>query len=236
MPEGVTSIGWGAFAECQGLTNITIPNSVTSIDKEAFFNCNNLTFVKVENALPAEIYDNTFTNRSNAVLLVPAGSIASYQAADYWRDFKKIVDYIAEGDVNVDDGIDVLDVVDIARFVVGNPATIFVEMLADINADGSVNLGDAVVLVNEIAGDQNFVKAWADPSNFAKNDAISLTGSGGCLSLNLENERSYTAFQFDLFVPEDVDVTAMLLNAERKQGHQLLYNKVENGHYRVAVL
>lgn len=124
MPEGVTSIGWGAFAECQGLTNITIPNSVTSIDKEAFFNCNNLTFVKVENALPAEIYDNTFTNRSNAVLLVPAGSIASYQAADYWRDFKKIVDYIAEGDVNVDDGIDVLDVVDIARFVVGNPATI----------------------------------------------------------------------------------------------------------------
>ena len=28
----------------------------------------------------------------------------------------------------------------------------------------------------------------------------------------------------------------MLLNAQRKQKHQLLYNKVEEGHYRVAAL
>jgi PKD repeat protein len=36
VPDTVTSVGAGAFAECGGLTGITIPNSVTSIGDEAF--------------------------------------------------------------------------------------------------------------------------------------------------------------------------------------------------------
>ena len=39
IPEGVTSIGYGAFFECSGLTSITIPNSVTSIGDGAFYGC-----------------------------------------------------------------------------------------------------------------------------------------------------------------------------------------------------
>ena len=140
------------------------------------------------------------------------------------------------GDVNTDSEVDLLDVVDIARFVVGTPAETFMVNLADLNKDNVVNLGDAVVLVNEIAGDQNFVKAWHAPCRVTANDMLRLTERSGNLSLNLQNELSYTAFQFDLYVPEDADVTQMMLNAERKQGHQLLYNKVENGHYRVAAL
>ena len=136
----------------------------------------------------------------------------------------------------IDEEVDVLDVVDIARFVVGTPANAFVEVLADINADGAVNIGDAVVLVNDIAGDQNFVKERRAQSNFATNDVLSLTAHDGNLSLNLDNNRDYTAFQFDLYVPENVDVSQMMLNAERKQGHQLIYNKVEECHYRVAAL
>ena len=140
------------------------------------------------------------------------------------------------GDVNTDSEVDLLDVVDIARFVVGTPAETFMVNLADLNEDNVVNLGDAVVLVNEIAGDQNFVKAWHAPNRVTANDMLSLTEHNGTLSLNLENERYYTAFQFNLYVPENTDVTQMMLNAERKQGHQLLYNKVEDGHYRVAAL
>ena len=39
IPEGVTSIGDGAFSDCSRLTSVTIPNSVTSIGDEAFCNC-----------------------------------------------------------------------------------------------------------------------------------------------------------------------------------------------------
>ncbi len=141
------------------------------------------------------------------------------------------------GDVNTDEGVDVVDVVDIARYVVATPSTQFREKLADLNNDNTVNLGDAVVLINHIAGDQNFVKArFAPARSVERNDVLSLTQSSNSLALNLSNGRGYTAFQFDLYVSDDAIVNQMMLSAERGQGHQLLYNKVKTGHYRVAVL
>ena len=258
IPNSVTNIGDGAFSGCSSLTTITIPNSVTSIGEYTFFDCTSLTtvsigssvisiskwafhdcrklnFVKVERETPIEIDEGSFRYRTNAILQIPLGSKTAYEAANYWKEFKQIVEYI-EGDVNVDELVNVVDVVDIARFVVGIPANTFVEILADINKDGSVNIGDAVTLVNDIAGDQNFVKAWNAPGCYTANDLLSLTEHGDCLLLNLDNERSYTAFQFDLYVPEDADVNKMMLDAARKQRHQLLYNKVGEGHYRVAAL
>ena len=237
IPENVTKIGSFAFYKCSGLTSITIPSSVTSIDVNfSFAGCSGLTNVKVDLETPLSISSSTFSNRANATLVVPIGSKAAYESADYWKEFKRIVEDIY-GDVNGDEDVDVVDVVDIARFVVGTPAETFVEILADINYDGSVNIGDAVTLVNEIAGDQNFVKAKRAPSKTAESeDALSLTQTDEGLALVLANQRDYTAFQFDLFVPEGTDVARMLLNAQRKQKHQLLYNKVEEGHYRVAAL
>ena len=42
IPNTVTSIGYSAFSDCNGLTSITIPESVLSIGKYAFENCENL--------------------------------------------------------------------------------------------------------------------------------------------------------------------------------------------------
>ena len=46
----------------------------------------------------------------------------------------------------------------------------------------------------------------------------------------------YVAFQFDLMLPADVDVMQAVLNSVRKQKHQLLCNKVGEGHYCVVAL
>ena len=139
------------------------------------------------------------------------------------------------GDVNTDEEVDVVDVVDIARFVVATPSEKFREKLADLNSDETVNLGDAVTLVNFIVGDQNFVKPMFAPANYMESiDALRLTRNGKAISLDMPNSRDYTAFQFDLYLSEDADVAQIMLNTQRKQKHQLLYNKVEDGHYRVA--
>ena len=51
--NGVTSISWGAFMGCTGLTSVTIPNSVTSIGDGAFRNCTGLTSVTIPDSVTA---------------------------------------------------------------------------------------------------------------------------------------------------------------------------------------
>ena len=47
IPEGVTSIGNGAFLNCSSLTSITIPEGVTSIGDNAFEYCSSLTSITI---------------------------------------------------------------------------------------------------------------------------------------------------------------------------------------------
>ena len=51
IPNSVTSIGYGAFYGCSGLTSATIPNSVTSIGEGAFWDCSGLTSVTIGNSV-----------------------------------------------------------------------------------------------------------------------------------------------------------------------------------------
>ena len=51
IPNGVTSIGSGAFSGCSGLTSITIPASVTSIGSGAFYGCSGLTSITIPNGV-----------------------------------------------------------------------------------------------------------------------------------------------------------------------------------------
>ena len=51
LPDGLTSIGRGAFYGCSSLTSVTIPNSVTSIGEYAFLGCSSLTSVTIGNSV-----------------------------------------------------------------------------------------------------------------------------------------------------------------------------------------
>ncbi len=90
IPNSVTNIGSYAFYRCIGLASITIPNSVTNIGSYAFGDCSDLTSVTIKKETPLSINSNTFSNRTNATLYVPAGSKAAYEAANYWKEFKEI--------------------------------------------------------------------------------------------------------------------------------------------------
>ncbi len=93
IPNSVTSIGRSAFYYCTSLTSVEIPNSVTSIDNFAFYCCNALTTVIVNWIEPISLLgDDTFSNSANATLYVPKGCKAAYKAANFWKEFGKIVE------------------------------------------------------------------------------------------------------------------------------------------------
>ena len=143
------------------------------------------------------------------------------------------------GDVNTDEEVDVVDVVDIARFVVATPSVSFREKLADLNFDNTVNIADAVTLVNHIAGDQNFSREMASSRQSYDYDLCLLqllSTQENAHSLCLEGDADFTAFQFEVELPEYMDITAIRISGQRMDGHQLLYNKVADNLYRVAVL
>ncbi len=143
------------------------------------------------------------------------------------------------GDVNADTEVDVVDVVDIARYVVATPSAKFQVKLADLNADNTVNIADAVTLVSHIAGNQNFVKAKSPSRQSYNYDQcqLQLLSSGtNALSLSLNGDADFTAFQFEVTVPDNMDISAIRINGMRKDGHQLLFNKVSENCYRVVAL
>ena len=61
----------------------------------------------MRNPVPVNITQYTFSNSVNAKLYVPIGSKGTYEAADYWKDFKEIVEMEA---VSKDDFLNIGDV------------------------------------------------------------------------------------------------------------------------------
>ncbi len=75
-PEGVTSIGSGAFSFCNGLTSITIPNSVTSIEDYAFRDCSSLTSITIPDGVTS-IGDYAFSECIGLTSITIPNSVTS---------------------------------------------------------------------------------------------------------------------------------------------------------------
>lgn len=90
IPGTVTVIGTKAFAE-SGITTVTIPTSVERIDNYAFRRCTALKGMTAKALTPATASSGSFTTiTTTCTLYVPRGCVATYKAANYWKDFSKI--------------------------------------------------------------------------------------------------------------------------------------------------
>ena len=87
--DGVTTFGDWAFSGCSSLDYFAFGSSVETIGKEAFSDCTAMTKLISRSATPpvcdTQALDDI--NKWECTLLVPDGSLISYQAADQWKEF-----------------------------------------------------------------------------------------------------------------------------------------------------
>ena len=92
IPNEVESIGESAFSNCKMLEGIIFPESMETIRQGAFSDCFGITSIRCKGTMPAHIESGAFDGvaKDNFTLEVPESAIQQYQAANGWKDFKRI--------------------------------------------------------------------------------------------------------------------------------------------------
>ena len=98
LPSNLINFGWGAVQGCLILKSIRIPQSVTNLEGGQFIGCFALDTVIVEWKTPIKLDNFLFIDDDQDITLyVPKGTKALYEAAEYWKDFKEIIEYEGVG-------------------------------------------------------------------------------------------------------------------------------------------
>ena len=85
IPNSVNSIGWGAFAMCEGLKNVVIGSSVEVLEEAAFAECEALETITCYSMRPPTVEDGALEGVPySAIVYVPADSYYNYYNHDTW--------------------------------------------------------------------------------------------------------------------------------------------------------
>ena len=152
----MTSIGYTAFAGCNGLTEFTVPNSVTSIGYRAFYNCNGLTSVTCLAVQIPTTNTNAFANSNlaNVTLYVPSSALEDYKATALWSGFCTFValepEYIVD-DANSNGEVEIGDVTSVLTLMATPEVKGYNKKAADANGNGEIEIGDVTTILTIMA-------------------------------------------------------------------------------------
>lgn len=111
LNEGLISIGRAALAENPSLKSIIIPSTVTDMEGMILGGNTALEYIENRAAAPQVLTESLFYEDEDSYydrisLKVPSASINDYRKADFWKNFKTIVDLNAGiSDINGDEAV-----------------------------------------------------------------------------------------------------------------------------------
>lgn len=261
IPASVDSLGYSVFQSCSKLAtveihcndvygqfhymssikSVIIGKKVTALEDAAFNGCNNLTSVTVNMAQPLSIQSNTFSNRKNATLYVPAGSKTAYEAADYWKEFKEIIEIGGSDDTDISQLDNVIYIENIEAFA-GKQQTLSVKMknTAEIQGFGfDLYLPDGVTVATDEDGFSLVSLSTERTTEKKTNYFDSNIMEGGFLRVLASSTKGYTISGTDgeivqVVVDIDKDMAAgdypiilkeIALSDNNSQGYETAYVK-----------
>ena len=163
LPEGVTTLKPWALSKCGMLKTVVLPSTLTDIQYGAFQECNSLTDIYAyphanSVTLGGDVWafmDETLWTSTDCTLHVYPEDFDYYSTADQWKEFTVIGD-LGEpatgkpGDANGDGDVNVNDVTVTINYILDKNPTPFVFENADVDGDGAVNVMDVTAIINLI--------------------------------------------------------------------------------------
>jgi len=155
---------------------------------------------------------------------------------------KWLASAVTKGDLNDDGEVSITDVVLIIDVIAGEITDANKVAAADVNGDDEVTITDCVAAIDLIAAQQTSAARRATNNGqrsmvngqWSTTDFISASMQGYMLDVALDNERSYTAFQMVVSMPEGMTIGKATMDKMRGEEHQALVRDLGNGQYLVA--
>ncbi len=99
IPFNVTELGASSFINCTSLKSVYIPGNVTKIGTDSFSGCSSLKDIWNYSKEPQAIIPSVFSkvDKAACTLHVPISCIDKYKAANVWKDFHNIKEFVATG-------------------------------------------------------------------------------------------------------------------------------------------
>ena len=140
------------------------------------------------------------------------------------------------GDANNSGTVTITDVVVTAQYVLERNPDPFIVEAADVNIDGNITVTDvtriAWIVLNPTLNAPRQAPALWDNGDHMSGEGINLAaGETQTVSIALDNDRDYSAFQFDLTFPEGLTASHFQLT-DRAGSHAFDVNALQNGSIR----
>lgn len=141
------------------------------------------------------------------------------------------------GDVNGDGEVTVTDIVLTIQYILDMNPDPFIVDAADVNGDGDITVTD-VVLIARMVLYPELVDMMRAPALGENNDAMSgddieiMAGETRTVTIALDNDIDYTAFQLDVQLPDGLTASNFSLT-DRAGSHSLNTNMLADGSQRV---
>lgn len=246
LPNSIVRIGNGAFINCLSLKSVVLPKNLKHIPSKTFECCIELEDVYCKSSIPPTIEQGAFESGIDFphTLYVPAGSKDAYQEAPVWCDFEEIIemDYhdtdpiFIDGDVTINGSVDVQDATIVVNYILGKENNEeYNYYLADLNLDNEVDVFDVTAILNlVISGSGSPTPARSFTRQNEAWESICLIADGNELMFGVNNPERFTSFQFDVEVPQGVDLLDVEWNSNTN--HLLQFAKNDDNHYTVVAL
>ena len=141
------------------------------------------------------------------------------------------------GDANGDGDVNIADAVVTVTSILGQPIEgNFYRYAADMNNDSEIDIFDVSMIVSNVLGAKTPAPALTRGNiDHVPAEAIRLTADANHIYMDIDQAQQYTAFQFDMSLPEGMSLDGVKL-ASGITDHQVSFVKRSENEYRVVGL